>query len=111
VAEPARSKPSTLINDQIATLVRYPNPLDPSNVSRPSPLDEYLTSKELAAKLRASTRTLDRWHAARTGPPRISVSTASGKRSRTIFYKESDVAAWLDSLATKPCRTRGRKAE
>ena len=37
-----------------------------------------------------STRTADRWHTLRTGPPRIKVG-------RTILYRKQDVEAWLTS--------------
>ena len=98
LSQPARK--STITNQQIAT-----------PVSDTNPLDGYLNPQELAAKLRTSTRTLDRWYVARVGPPRISVAGATGKRSRTILYKLTDVTAWLDSLAVKPVgRARGRRA-
>lgn len=53
-------------------------------------LDEYISPEHLAAELHISTRTLDRWHALREGPPR----TKLGKR---ILYRRESVAAWLRS--------------
>ena len=54
-----------------------------------SPLSEYLTRDELARELRRSTRTLDRWHTMRVGPPR----TRAGK---LILYRKSHVVRWLE---------------
>jgi hypothetical protein len=70
----------------------------------------YWTRLELAEKLQVTTRTLDRWHTARTGPPRISVGNADGTRSRSIFYKIVEVERWLDGLQSKTCRTRSRRS-
>ena len=53
-----------------------------------SPLNEYLTKDELARELRRSTRTLDRWHTRRVGPPRTRVQ-------KLILYKKSSVSSWL----------------
>ena len=61
----------------------------PTNTN--SPLNEYLTKDELARELRRSTRTIDRWHVQRIGPPRTKV-----RRSKLILYKKSTVAAWLE---------------
>ena len=43
-------------------------------------LDEYISPEQLALELNISTRTLDRWHSVREGPPR----TRLGKR---ILYR------------------------
>ena len=56
-----------------------------------SPLSEFLTKEQLAWDLNRSTRTLDRWHVQRIGPPRTKV-----RRSKLILYKKSTVAAWLE---------------
>ena len=56
-----------------------------------SPLSEFLTKEQLARDLNRSTRTLDRWHVQRIGPPRTKV-----RRSKLILYKKSTVAAWLE---------------
>ncbi len=54
-----------------------------------SPLNDYLTKDELARELRRSTRTLDRWHTRRVGPPRT-------RAQKLILYKKSHVAKWLE---------------
>ena len=59
--------------------------------SATSPLNEFLTKEQLARDLNRSTRTLDRWHVQRIGPPRTKV-----RRSKLILYKKSTVAAWLE---------------
>jgi hypothetical protein len=51
-------------------------------------LSEYMTPEELARELRVCKRTLDRWHAGRTGPPRITVG-------RKPLYRRAAVAQWL----------------
>ena len=51
-------------------------------------LSEYITPEALAAELQISTRTLDRWHSMREGPPR----TKLGKR---ILYRRESFSAWL----------------
>ncbi len=54
-----------------------------------SPIDEYITREDLVRQLGKSTRTLDRWHVERKGPPRTRVG-------RSIFYCKSELAAWLE---------------
>ena len=66
-------------------------------------LSGYLSRELLAKKLGISVRSLDRMHAQRTGPPRISPARP-GCRSKLILYKLSAVEAWLDSLAVGPAR-------
>jgi hypothetical protein len=66
----------------------------------------YITREKLAVQLGCSIRTLDRLHAERSGPPRISPVRPGASHSRLILYKVSEVTKWLDSLQTKPCRTR-----
>jgi hypothetical protein len=93
----AAAEQSTTDN-QVSALVRESNPSEP--------LAGYWTKPEVAAKLRTTTRTLDRWHVERIGPPRISVGN---RRSRTILYKISELLAWLDAQQqrpVRPCRTR-----
>jgi hypothetical protein len=51
-------------------------------------LADYLTKAELAAELGIHERTLDRWHTARTGPPRTVIG-------RDILYRRGAVLAWL----------------
>ncbi len=51
---------------------------------------EYLGPHCLAKNLGVSTRTLDRWHSLRIGPPR----TVIGK---TILYRREAVSEWLRS--------------
>jgi hypothetical protein len=58
-------------------------------MSIPQPiLEEFLTREELAAELRRSPRTLDRWYVLGVGPPRTPVG-------REIFYRRASVQAWL----------------
>lgn len=58
---------------------------------------EYLTRAELAAELNLSERTLWRWDAARTGPPR----TMLGRR---VVYRRDGVREWLLGRETKQVR-------
>lgn len=51
-------------------------------------LAEYMTPEELATELRVCKRTLDRWHACRTGPPRVTIG-------RRPLYRREAVAQWL----------------
>jgi hypothetical protein len=51
-------------------------------------LAEYMTPEELAGELGICKRTLDRWHASRSGPPRVSVG-------RRPLYRRDAVAQWL----------------
>lgn len=86
-------------DNQIAALVRDLNPSEA--------LPGYWTKPEVAAKLRTTTRTLDRWHAERIGPPRISVGN---RRSRTILYKIEELIAWLDAQQQRPVRASHRRS-
>lgn len=47
-----------------------------------------MTKAEAAKQLRHSTRSLDRWHTDRTGPPRFLVGGM-------VVYDRGDVNAWL----------------
>ena len=51
-------------------------------------LADYFTKTELAEELGYHERTLDRWHACRTGPPRTVIG-------RQILYRRSSVREWL----------------
>jgi hypothetical protein len=51
-------------------------------------LAEYMTPEELAGELGVCKRTLDRWHASRSGPPRVTVG-------RRPLYRRDAVAQWL----------------
>lgn len=53
----------------------------------------FLTTIEVADRLRISRRTLERMRVDGTGPRYIKVGP--GKRSR-VLYRESDVADWLN---------------
>jgi hypothetical protein len=53
-------------------------------------LKDYLLKVELAAQLKRSTRTLDRWDELRQGPPRTLLG-------REIYYRRDSVEAWLRS--------------
>jgi hypothetical protein len=53
-------------------------------------LGDFLTKDQLAAELKNSTRTLDRWEVRRIGPPRIVIG-------RTILYQRDSVLEWLKS--------------
>jgi len=58
-------------------------------MSNPEPLlSEFLTTIELAAELGRNKRTLDRWNALGTGPPRTHMG-------RTVLYRRSSVQKWL----------------
>ncbi len=54
------------------------------------PLDDYFDKQTLARALRVSTRTVDRWHTLRVGPPRIKV----GKQ---VLYRRSTITRWLEA--------------
>ena len=51
---------------------------------------EYLTVEELSILLGRSTRTLFRWHARRSGPPRTKVGSL-------ILYRRVAVDNWLQA--------------
>ena len=53
----------------------------------------FLTTIEVADRLRISRRTLERMRVDGTGPRYIKVGP--GKRSR-VLYRESDVVSWVD---------------
>jgi predicted DNA-binding transcriptional regulator AlpA len=51
-------------------------------------LSQYLSPAQLAHQLGVCKRTLDRWHAARTGPPRVTIG-------RKPLYRREAVEQWL----------------
>lgn len=53
---------------------------------------------EVAQMLGISTRTLNRWHALRFGPPRCKIG-------RVVLYRKSAILAWLEANEMKPTRT------
>jgi len=48
----------------------------------------YLSKSRLAEELGTTTRTIDKWHTLRIGPPRVSVG-------RKVPYRRDSVRAWL----------------
>ncbi len=51
-------------------------------------LHGYLTKGEFARQINRSPRTLERWHTARIGPPRIVIG-------RLVLYRTESVREWL----------------
>jgi predicted DNA-binding transcriptional regulator AlpA len=62
-------------------------------VAQPATTLLFLTTIEVADRLRISRRTLERMRVEGTGPRYIKVGP--GKRSRVV-YREADVLAWID---------------
>jgi len=62
----------------------------------------FLSREELSRRLRLSVRTLDRLNTARTGPPRIEITSGTGRRHGLVAYKLEHVAAWLSARAVTP---------
>ena len=60
-------------------------------------LTEYLTKAELAAQLRRSIRSIDRWVLTGDGPPSVRIGN-------TTLYRRESVLAWLRSRETAPVR-------
>jgi hypothetical protein len=58
-------------------------------------LSEFLTKEELAAELRRNVRTLDRWAALGTGPPRTRIG-------RKVLYRRTSVQKWLAAQELSP---------
>ncbi len=54
-----------------------------------------ISRHNLAEQLGVSTRTLDRWHAHRKGPPRV-------KCGNMIGYRQDAVEKWLSANETRP---------
>lgn len=57
-------------------------------------MDRLLTAEELATYLKRPVATLYAWRYRREGPPAIRVG-------RELRYRESEVVAWLDRLASE----------
>ncbi len=67
-------------------------------------LNDYFTKAELAAQLRRSVRSIDRWLLSGDGPPSIRIGN-------TTLYRRESVLAWLRSRESSPARPRhGRSA-
>jgi hypothetical protein len=64
-------------------------------------LSEYLTKAELAAQLKRSIRSVDRWALTGDGPPCVRIG-------RRTLYRRAAVAEWLRALEITPGRI-GRK--
>jgi hypothetical protein len=65
------------------------------SVSEPL-LSEFLTREKLAAELRRTVRTLDRWAALGIGPPRTCIG-------RTVLYRRASLQKWL-AAQEQTCR-------
>jgi hypothetical protein len=61
-------------------------------------LKDHIEPAALAADLFVSTRTLDRWHTLRKGPPRVIV----GGR---VWYRRDAVEQWLQSRTDRHARS------
>ena len=64
-----------------------------------SVLEGFITKEELAAQLGRSTRTIDRWHSRRIGPPRVTIGNL-------VLFEREGVMQWLKQAA-KTSRRRG----
>jgi|HubBroStandDraft_4_1064222.scaffolds.fasta_scaffold26938_2 hypothetical protein len=62
-------------------------------------LSDYFTKAELAAQLRRSIRSIDRWALTGDGPPSVRIG-------KTTLYRRESVLAWLRSRETAPVRPR-----
>jgi hypothetical protein len=58
-------------------------------------LNEYLTKAELAAQLKRSIRSIDRWRLSGDGPPCVRI----GRRS---LFRRQAVLEWLRGLESSP---------
>jgi hypothetical protein len=56
-------------------------------------LEGFLTKEQLAQQLGRSTRTIDRWHVLRIGPPRVAVGNL-------VLYSRDGVTRWLEQAAS-----------
>ncbi len=65
-------------------------------------LSEYLTKAELAAQLRRSIRSVDRWALTGDGPPYVRI----GRRS---LYRRAAVVEWLRGLEMTPGRVARKR--
>jgi hypothetical protein len=62
----------------------------------------YIAPEQLARELGVSERTLARWHAARLGPPRVTIG-------RRPYYRLTSVAEWIALQEEKPPERRGKR--
>jgi predicted DNA-binding transcriptional regulator AlpA len=62
----------------------------------------YLTTESLAAKLGKSPRTIARWIAVGTGPPRIRIG-------KLILFDVTKVQNWLEAFEVEPVRVPLRR--
>ena len=67
-----------------------PSEKSPSLVHSAPILADYISRENLAQELQVSSRTLDRWHGRRIGPPRCLIG-------RKVFYRRVSVRDWLIS--------------
>ena len=65
-------------------------------------LSDYFTREQLASVLGKNVRTLDRWHTARIGPPRVSIG-------RMVLYRIESVRTWLRSREQQISNQTGRR--
>ena len=63
---------------------------EPDAAAEDARLEGYLRPPQLAERLRVSLRTLSRWHAERTGPPRIT-------KGRLVLYRLEALHQWLEA--------------
>lgn len=64
-------------------------------------LDGLISAEELATELNNSVRTLGRWDAQRTGPPRVLIG-------RKPYYRIHSVREWIIAQERRPLRNRSR---
>lgn len=57
-------------------------------------LREYMTGPELCQQLGVCSKTLTRWHALGTAPPKTKIG-------RRVYYKRRSVATWLATREQK----------
>ena len=62
----------------------------------------YVTAPRLATTFNVTLRTLNRWDAARVGPPKIKIG-------KLILFDLAKVTEWLASRETEPVRAPGRR--
>jgi hypothetical protein len=68
----------------------------------PSLLNDYAPEDQVAAELHVTKRTLQRWHAARIGPPRLIIA-------RRPYYRREAVREWLRSREQGAAEPKGAK--